>query len=88
MDYLTGVRPTETLEISELLSAAKPRQKVKVNGAVHTIRNMGTVAFVILRKREGLLQGVYEEGIAEFKLKERRKERSGSYRDRRHIRGK
>lgn len=70
MDYLTGVRPTETLEISELLSAAKPRQKVKVNGAVHTIRNMGTVAFVILRKREGLLQCVYEEGIAEFKLKE------------------
>lgn len=70
MDYLTGVRPTETLEINELLSAAKPRQKVKVNGAVHTIRNMGTVAFVILRKREGLLQCVYEEGIAEFKLKE------------------
>ena len=70
MDYLRGVRPTAPLEINELLSAAKPRQKVKVNGAVHTIRNMGTVAFVILRKREGLLQCVYEEGIAEFKLKE------------------
>ena len=59
MDYLTGVKPKETLEISELLEQVKPGQKVKVNGAVHTIRDMGTVAFVVLRKREGLLQGVY-----------------------------
>ncbi len=70
MDYFTGVRQKETLEIGELLKAAKPGQKVRVNGAVHTIRDMGTVAFVILRKREGLLQCVYEEGIAEFDLKE------------------
>ncbi len=70
MDYFTGVRKKETLEISELLGQAKPGQKVKVNGAVHAIRDMGTVAFVILRKREGLLQGVYEEGAADFKLKD------------------
>ena len=68
MDYLTGVRQKETLEISELLLNAEAGQKVNVNGAVHTIRDMGTVAFVILRKREGLLQCVYEEGIAEFEL--------------------
>ena len=70
MDYLTGVRRTETLEISELTEKAKPGQKVRVNGAVYTIRHMGTVAFVILRKREGLIQGVYEEGIAQFRLKD------------------
>lgn len=70
MEYLTGVRHKETMEISQLLEQAKPGQKVKVNGAVHTIRDMGTVAFVILRKREGLLQGVYEEGIAKFELKD------------------
>ena len=70
MDYLTGVRQKETLEISELLKAAGPGQRVKFNGAVHTIRNMGTVAFVILRKREGLLQGVCEAGTAEFELKD------------------
>ncbi len=68
MDYLTGVRQKETLEISELLLNAEAGQKVNVNGAVHTIRDMGTVAFVILRKREGLLQCVYEEGIAGFEL--------------------
>ena len=48
----------------------KQAAKVKVNGAVHTIRDMGTVAFVILRKREGLLQCVYEEGSADFELKD------------------
>lgn len=70
MEYLTGVRHKDTLEISELRKQAQPGQKVKVNGAVHAIRNMGTVAFVILRKREGLLQGVYEEGTAKFDLKD------------------
>ncbi|MCI9614187.1 MAG: aspartate--tRNA(Asn) ligase [Dorea sp.] len=73
MDYLTGVRQKETLEIGELLNEAAHGQKVKVNGAVHTIRNMGTTAFVILRKREGLLQCVYEEGIAGFRLKDIKK---------------
>ena len=70
MEYYTGVKQKGTLEISELLTQAKPGQKVKVNGAVHTIRDMGTVAFVILRKREGLLQGVYEEGTGDIRLKE------------------
>lgn len=70
MEYLTGVKPKETKEISELLEQAEAGEKVKVNGAVHTIRDMGTVAFVILRKREGLLQCVYEEGSADFELKD------------------
>ena len=70
MEYLTGVKPKETKEISELLEQTEAGIKVKVNGAVHTIRDMGTVAFVILRKREGLLQCVYEEGSADFELKD------------------
>ena len=69
MEYQTGVKKKDTLEITELLNA-KTSEAVKVNGAVHTIRDMGTVAFVILRKREGLLQCVYEEGSATFDLKE------------------
>ena len=43
---------------------------VKVNGAIHTIRDMGNVAFIILRKREGLIQCVYEEGLSNFSLKD------------------
>ncbi len=69
MEYLTGVKKQDTLEISELLKQ-KEGAVVKGNGAVHTIRNMGEVAFVILRKREGLLQAVYEKDTADFSLKE------------------
>ena len=38
MEYLTGVKPKETKEISELLEQTEAGTRVKVNGAVHTIR--------------------------------------------------
>ncbi len=69
MEFVTGIKEKETLEISELSVQRMAGQTVKVNGAIHTIRRMGNVAFVILRKREGLLQCVYEEGITKFPLK-------------------
>ncbi len=70
MEFVTGMKEKETLELSRLAEADMIGLKVKVNGAVHTIRNMGNVAFIVLRKREGLLQSVYEEGKSEFNLKE------------------
>ena len=70
MDFVTGVTKKETLEISELLAGDLTGETVRVNGAVHAIRDMGEVAFVILRKREGLLQCVYEEGKIKFDLKD------------------
>ena len=70
MDFVTGVTRKETLEISELLAGDLIGETVRVNGAVHAIRDMGEVAFVILRKREGLLQCVYEEGKTNFDLKD------------------
>lgn len=72
MEFMTGVKEKETLELSELLEEGRLGEEVKVNGAVHTIRDMGTVAFVILRKREGLVQCVYEEGVTKFDLKDLR----------------
>jgi nondiscriminating aspartyl-tRNA synthetase len=69
MKTMTGVTPKATMEISEILAGDMEGREVKVNGAVHTIRNMGDVAFIVLRKREGLLQCVYEEGITRFNLK-------------------
>lgn len=69
MEFITGVNEKETLEISRLLAGGLEGKTVKVNGAVHTIRDMGEVAFVVLRKREGLLQCVYEEGKTKFDLK-------------------
>ena len=70
MEFMTGVTGKDTLEISDLLAGDFAGKSVKVNGAVHTIRDMGEVAFIVLRKREGLLQCVYEEGKTKFDLKD------------------
>lgn len=70
MEFVTGVKKKETLELSELLEEGRIGTEVKVNGAIHTIRDMGTIAFIILRKREGLVQCVYEENISQFDLKD------------------
>ena len=69
MEFMEGVKRKETLELSELVSGDYTGKEVKVNGAVHTIRDMGDVAFVVLRKREGLLQCVFEEGVTAFDIK-------------------
>lgn len=69
MEWMTGVAEREALEISELLEMDETGRTVKVNGAVHTIRDLGDVAFVVLRKREGLLQCVFEKETLDFNLK-------------------
>ena len=47
---------------------------IRMNGAVHTIRHMGEVAFVILRKSQGLVQCVYEAGVTDFDIRELKEE--------------
>lgn len=74
MEFLTGVKEKETIGISEILSGDYVGKTVKMNGAVHNIRDMGEFAFVILRKAEGLVQCVYEEGKTDFDLKELKEE--------------
>ena len=68
MEFLTGVKEKETLEIIQILSGDYEVKQVRVKGAVHTIRNMGDVAFLVLRKREGLVQCIYEEGKSQFDI--------------------
>lgn len=70
MEYLTGKTEKDTQEISEILAEEQDGQEICIHGAVHKIRDMGDVAFIILRKREGLVQTVYEEGLTDFPLKE------------------
>ena len=74
MEFLTGVKPKETVEIQEILAGDYEGKEVKVRGAVHNIRDMGEVAFVILRKAQGLAQCVWEEGKTEFDLRELKEE--------------
>ena len=70
MEFLTGVKQCDALEIRDLLGQKRIGTTVKVNGAVHSINDMGAVAFVILRKRGGLLQCIYEEKNVDFALKQ------------------
>lgn len=74
MEFMKGVMDKETVEIQDILEGDYEGKTVKINGAVHTIRDMGEVAFVVLRKARGLVQCVYEEGVTEFDLKELREE--------------
>lgn len=74
MEFLTGVKEKETTSVSEILSGDYVGKTVKMNGAVHNIRDMGEFAFVILRKAEGLVQCVYEAGKTEFDLKNLKEE--------------
>lgn len=74
MDFLTGKTERETLEISELLSGDYEGKSVQMCGAVHKIRDMGEVVFIVLRKREGLVQTVCGEGMAGIPLRELKEE--------------
>ena len=73
MEYQTGVKKKEDISVKTLLETPEGTE-VKLEGAVHIIRDMGEVAFVILRKSEGLVQCVYEEGSVNFPLKDLKEE--------------
>ena len=72
MELVTGKMKKDTLELQELLREGITGNCVRINGTVHTIRDMKSVAFVILRKRDGLVQCIFEEGFSKFDLKELR----------------
>ena len=74
MEFLTGLTQEETLELEELLDASRIGTEVRVRGAVHTIRDMGELSFVVLRKRDGLLQCIFEEGTTNYAVKDLREE--------------
>ncbi len=69
MEYVTGIRKKETVEIKDILESGFNNQVVKINGMVHTIRDMREFAFIVLRKYEGLVQCVFTEGSFDFDLK-------------------
>ena len=61
MEFMDGTWKKEICQWDDLLGDSLLNQEVVLEGAVHSIRNMGDVAFVILRRREGLFQTVFEE---------------------------
>lgn len=68
MRFLDGSWEKEICGWEDLLAEETIGRKVYIEGAVHSIRNMGEVAFFILRKKEGLFQTVYEQGKVNLPL--------------------
>ena len=74
MEFKTGIKKKETLGLTQIINGGYMGKTIRTNGAVHTIRDMGDVAFILLRKAEGLLQCVYETGAADFNLNDLKEE--------------
>lgn len=74
MEFVCGVKEKRVLDIREVLEGEYQGKEIRMNGAVHTIRHMGEVAFVILRKSGGLVQCVYEAGVTDFDIRELKEE--------------
>ncbi len=69
MEFLEGVSNRKDLEISRILAEDCGGKSIRIRGAIHAIRDMGDVAFIVLRKREGLVQCVYEPDKSRFDLR-------------------
>ena len=74
MEFVNGVKEKRVLDIKEVLEEEYEGKEIRMNGAVHTIRHMGEVAFVILRKSRGLVQCVYEAGGTDFDIRDLKEE--------------
>lgn len=60
MKWIDGTWEKALSSWEELLQEELPGREVSIDGAIHSIRNMGEVMFVILRKKEGLFQTVFD----------------------------
>ena len=74
MEFISGVKQKETMGIQEIISGDYAGKTVRMEGSIHTIRDMGDVAFIILRKAEGLVQCVFEDGKTAFDLNQLKEE--------------
>ena len=68
MEFLDGRWEKEVTDWDTLLGDSVLNETAVVEGAIHSIRNMGDVAFVILRRREGLFQTVFENEKVEMSI--------------------
>lgn len=58
MRFMDGTWSKDVCDWESLLNNQSLGKTMKMEGAIHSIRNMGDVVFVILRRREGLFQTV------------------------------
>jgi len=62
MEYISGVIQKEAVSVQDILTKDLIGTEVKANGAIHNLRDMGEVTFLVLRQGDGVIQCVFEEG--------------------------
>ena len=68
MEFLDGSWKKEVSSWDALMGEELLNQEAILEGAIHSIRNMGDVAFVIIRRREGLFQTVFVNEDVDFSI--------------------
>lgn len=85
MDYVEGVKDKGLSEIKDVQQGKCDRENVTMNGMVYKIRDMADFAFIILRKRTGIVQCIYNYAANSLPISEIPEESSvqirGSVRD-------
>lgn len=56
MEFMDGICKTRECAWDVLLSESMKDQEATVEGAIHSIRNMGDVAFVYFEKKKGFFR--------------------------------
>lgn len=74
MEFISELRKKEVMSWKEICTRNLVGEVVWVEGAIHKIRDMGEIAFLILRKKEGLFQCVWEKAKMEKEIGELREE--------------
>ncbi|MGE4214950.1 MAG: aspartate--tRNA(Asn) ligase [Anaerotignaceae bacterium] len=67
METVSGERNYTDLEIAEMMKK-NDDDTVKTHGMIYSVKDMGDFGFVTLRKRNGLVQCVYNKGISQFNI--------------------
>ena len=61
MEFVTGEVVSKSMDLKDFIACEGSDRPVCIEGAIHSIRNMGEIAFIILRRQCGLIQTVWED---------------------------
>ncbi len=67
MEYVSGVKKKDDVNINEILDKELYNQPIKIKGIVHTIRDMSEFSFIVIRKNQGVIQTVLNKEVFDVK---------------------
>ena len=67
MEYVSGVKKKDDVNINENLDKELYNQPIKIKGIVHTIRDMSEFSFIVIRKNQGVIQTVLNKEVFDVK---------------------